>query len=75
MTHDIDELLTTAEVAALTRAPQSTVRYWRHMGCGPASFRIGRRVVYRRRDVEQWLTRLREEQAQTSNLSNAAIQG
>jgi predicted DNA-binding transcriptional regulator AlpA len=33
------------------------------MGTGPMSFRIGRRVVYRRQDVEQWLTRLREEQA------------
>ena len=50
-----DDLLTTAEVAALTRAPVSTVRYWRHMGQGPASFRLGRRVVYRRGAVARWL--------------------
>jgi DNA-binding transcriptional MerR regulator len=66
MTASIDELLAAAEVAALTPAPQSTVRYWRHIGSVPASFRIGRRVVYRRDDVEQWLTRLRQEQARAN---------
>ena len=50
-----NELLTTAEVAVITRAPVSTVRYWRHLGTGPRSFRLGRRVVYRRQEVEQWL--------------------
>ena len=49
------ELLTTAEVAATLRAPVSTVRYWRHIGFGPASFRLGRRVVYRRQEVARWL--------------------
>ena len=50
------DLLTTAEVAIITRAPVSTVRYWRHLGTGPRSFRLGRRVVYRRQEVEQWLS-------------------
>jgi predicted DNA-binding transcriptional regulator AlpA len=50
-----DDLLTTAEVAAITRAPVSTVRYWRHLGTGPRSFRLGRRVVYRRHEVDRWL--------------------
>jgi predicted DNA-binding transcriptional regulator AlpA len=50
------ELLTTAEVAVITRAPVATVRYWRHLGTGPKSFRVGRRVVYRRHEVEQWLS-------------------
>lgn len=30
-------------------------RYWRHLGTGPKSFRLGRRVLYRRHDVERWL--------------------
>jgi hypothetical protein len=47
------DLLTTDEVALITRAPVSTVRYWRHLGTGPRSFRLGRRVVYRRHEVEQ----------------------
>jgi predicted DNA-binding transcriptional regulator AlpA len=52
---DDDDLLTTAEVAALTRAPVSTVRYWRYLGTGPRGFRIGRRVLYRREEVLRWL--------------------
>jgi excisionase family DNA binding protein len=58
---DID-LLTTAEVAALLRSPVSTVRYWRHVGLGPASVRVGRRVLYRRSDVTDWLRELRVAQ-------------
>jgi hypothetical protein len=52
---DLDDLLTTDDVAAITRAPTSTVRYWRHIGCGPRGFALGRRVVYRRRDLLGWL--------------------
>jgi predicted DNA-binding transcriptional regulator AlpA len=43
-----NDLLRTAEVALITRATTSTVRYWRHLGTGPRSFRLGRRVVHRR---------------------------
>jgi predicted DNA-binding transcriptional regulator AlpA len=50
-----DDLLTTAEVALIMRSPVSTLRYWRHLGTGPHSFRLGRRVVYRRADVTAWL--------------------
>lgn len=52
---DGQELLTTQEVALITRAPLSTIRYWRYCGTGPRSFRVGRRVLYRRADVEEWL--------------------
>jgi predicted DNA-binding transcriptional regulator AlpA len=48
-------LLTTAEVALILRAPVSTVRYWRYLNTGPKSFKLGRRVVYRRSDVHAWL--------------------
>lgn len=34
---------------------ESTLRYWRHIGVGPVSFKIGRRVAYRRSDVDAWL--------------------
>jgi predicted DNA-binding transcriptional regulator AlpA len=62
------ELLTTAEVALITRAPAATVRYWRYLGTGPRSFRLGKRVVYRRHDVEQWLSE--RETADASALTN-----
>jgi predicted DNA-binding transcriptional regulator AlpA len=50
-----DDLLTTAEVALILRAPVSTVRYWRYLNTGPNCFKLGRRVVYRRADVHIWL--------------------
>jgi predicted DNA-binding transcriptional regulator AlpA len=56
MTHPDTDLLTIAEAAALTRAPVATLRYWRHLGTGPRSFRLGRRVVYRRTDIDTWIT-------------------
>jgi excisionase family DNA binding protein len=49
------DLLTIAEAAQLVRAPVATLRYWRHLGTGPRSFRLGRRVVYRRDDVDAWI--------------------
>lgn len=48
-------LLTIDEVSDLIRVPVATLRYWRHGGEGPASFTVGRRVMYRREDVEAWL--------------------
>ena len=47
--------LTTEEVAGVCRTSPATVRYWRCMGTGPQAFKVGRRVLYRRADVEKWL--------------------
>lgn len=58
-----DELLTISEVAAIVRAPVATVRYWRHLGTGPRSFRLGRRVVYRVGDLQAWI----DAQSRASN--------
>ena len=49
------ELLTITEAAELLRAPVATLRYWRHLGTGPHSFRLGRRVFYRRDDLHHWI--------------------
>jgi excisionase family DNA binding protein len=49
------ELLTIAEAAELLRAPVATLRYWRHLGTGPRSFRLGRRVLYRSDDLRSWI--------------------
>ena len=53
--HAGDELLTMQEVADLVRVPLATLRYWRHLGTGPRSFRIGRSVRYWHTDVLHWL--------------------
>lgn len=45
----------TAAVSAYTGLPAATLRYWRHTGEGPVSFKLGRRVLYRKVDVDAWL--------------------
>ncbi|WP_336033533.1 helix-turn-helix transcriptional regulator [Geodermatophilus sp. FMUSA9-8] len=49
------DLLTITEAAELLRAPVATLRYWRHLGTGPRSFRLGRRVLYRTDDLHAWI--------------------
>lgn len=58
--------LTTAEVAEILRTPTETVRYWRHLGKGPASFKVGRRVLYERADVERFIAEARATSARAS---------
>lgn len=53
------EYLTTAEVAEMLRTPVETVRFWRHTRKGPASFKVGRRVLYARADVEAFVAQAR----------------
>jgi predicted DNA-binding transcriptional regulator AlpA len=50
------EILSTTQVSAQTGVPIGTLRYWRHAGQGPASFTLGRRVVYRKAEIERWIT-------------------
>lgn len=51
--------LTTTEVAETLRTPPETVRYWRHIGKGPKSFKVGRRVLYAAEDVEAFIAEAR----------------
>lgn len=41
---------------------ENTLRYWRQVGQGPQSFKLGRRICYRRDELERWLT---EQEAAT----------
>jgi excisionase family DNA binding protein len=51
-----DEMLTLQEACAYLRIPEGTLRYWRHLGTGPRSFKIGRHVRYWKTDLVLWLT-------------------
>ncbi|GGV86856.1 hypothetical protein GCM10010294_68050 [Streptomyces griseoloalbus] len=42
----MEHYLTTDEVAARYRTAPGTVRYWRHIGYGPKSTKVGRRHLY-----------------------------
>lgn len=64
-----DELLYLDEAAAFVRKSKGTMRYYRHLGIGPRSFRHGRNVAYWKTDLILWLA---EEAAQPSGRSDGA---
>jgi excisionase family DNA binding protein len=57
------ELLTITEAAELLRTPVATLRFCRHRNIGPRSFRLGRRVLYRRDDLHAWIDALHRQDA------------
>lgn len=62
-TVELDESLTTEDVAALCHTSPGTVHYWRTQGKGPKAYRVGRRLIFRRSDVEEWLERYASDPA------------
>ncbi len=48
-------LLFASDLERLYGIPQSTWRYWAHVGKGPSSYCIGRRRVWDRDIVANWL--------------------
>lgn len=54
----VSEWLSLAEVAGEYRIPPETLYWHRHAGTGPPSYRAGKRVRYRRSEVEAWLAGL-----------------
>lgn len=65
------DILHTEEVSVLTRVPEGTLRYWATQTTdqGPPSFRLGRRRVYRRSAVMEWIA---EQERATTNRPQAA---
>lgn len=63
----MEDLLTLREVAEKLRRPTETLRWWRHVGRGPKSFKIGRAIVYDRAEVERWI----EDQRRVEGLRTA----
>jgi predicted DNA-binding transcriptional regulator AlpA len=63
------DFMDTQAVSALTGVDAATLRYWRHADTGPASFKLGRRVVYRRSEVERWIA----EQEGATRRGGAAV--
>jgi excisionase family DNA binding protein len=58
MTFRAIDLLTIPELAEHLGVPVKTVRYWRAHQYGPPSARLGKRVFYRRDQVQAWVDSL-----------------
>lgn len=50
-----NDLMTTAEVADYLKLKPNTLEHWRTRSLGPRYEYAGRRVLYRRKDVDDWL--------------------
>jgi predicted DNA-binding transcriptional regulator AlpA len=57
-----EKLLTIPQLSRETGIPENSLRFMRAQGRGPKSARIGRRVMYRRADVERWIDEQFEQQ-------------
>jgi excisionase family DNA binding protein len=55
MINELDRLMTITDLSEMLGVPVDTLYGWRHRGEGPAGYRIGRHVRYRRAAVEAWL--------------------
>lgn len=55
------------EVAGITRLSPSTLRWLRHRGQGPPAFKLGRRLMYRRSAVLDWV---RQQERSSSERTN-----
>lgn len=53
--NEFDEFLTDPQLAKLVKTSTRTTETWRRNGNGPPFIRLGRRILYRRCDVEAWL--------------------
>lgn len=47
--------LSTPQASEYLSVPESTLRYWRHVGVGPLSYVLGRKVFYDLSDLDDWV--------------------
>jgi len=53
--HSTDDILDITEASAYVHVCVDTLRYYRCKGVGPHSFKIGRRVFYRKSALDAWI--------------------
>lgn len=49
------DYLSASDLERLTGTKAATWRYWAHLGIGPKSMKLGRRRVWKRTVIEEWL--------------------
>ena len=54
---DPETLYTADELAEIKIAPTGTLANWRSQGKGPPYVKMPRRIVYRGRDLNEWIER------------------
>jgi DNA-binding transcriptional MerR regulator len=49
------KVLRLQQISERTTVPVATLRYWRHIGTGPPTFRLGKHIVAYEDEVDGWL--------------------
>ena len=49
------DIVDAADLEDMTGTPKATWRYWASIGKGPESFKLGRRRVWRRSRILEWI--------------------
>jgi hypothetical protein len=66
-----DDWLTSDQLAEWLHTPGSTVRYWRATGTGPVGTKVGKRVLYARAAVVEWMAQLAKLEAEEAEARTA----
>ena len=67
-----DKLMSLTDVSEMLGIPVHTLYRWRYKGHGPAGYRVGRHVRYRREAVEAWLEQRAESVARMRQMTPGA---
>ena len=71
-----DELFRSPRAAEYLTLSKQTLETWRTQGRGPKYLKIGRSVVYRRSDLDEWAnTQARQSTHEDSSIKTADAQG
>lgn len=68
-----DKVMTLPQVADYLQLSENTLRWMRHNGSGPLSFKLGRRVAYMESDVIAYLESQRKEGTQRLEAMKDAV--
>lgn len=56
-------LMTIYEAAEYLNLTDRTLRQWKHYGRGPAFYKLGGKLMYRKQDIDDWIETNRHEPA------------
>jgi excisionase family DNA binding protein len=60
---NMEHYMTIGEAGTYIRTPVETLRKWRTQGTGPKAARIGKRLLYRRSELDRWVKSRERERA------------
>ena len=51
----MSDTMTSKEAAGYLRTSDAVLQQWRYLGKGPKYYKLGRKVIYKRTDLDAWM--------------------